>query len=329
PTPFILSVPDSFPIFEQPGDNLMTSEGIDLGRHLFYDPILSKDSTMSCSSCHLPQGSFTDNLRVSQGVEGLPGTRSSMSLLNVGFHYNGFFWDGRSASLEEQALLPVEDPLELNAEWPEVITRLRRSEKYQEKFRSAFGITNTNGITRENTAKAIAQFERSLVSSGTSKYDKVLMGRAVFTDEELMGVKIFFDRTPDLPDGECFHCHSAPLLTNNEYMNNGLIPAEEFEDFTDKGLGAITGLLIDNGKFKVPTLRNIEFSAPYMHNGQFNTLEEVIDHYNEGGKISKGSDALIQPLGLTEEHKAALLAFLKTLNDEEFMTNPDYQDPNG
>lgn len=330
PISFDIQTPDSFPIFEQPLDNKMTVDGIELGRSLFYDPILSQDSTISCASCHLPSGSFTDNLKVSLGVDGRTGSRSSMSLLNVGFYYNGLFWDGRTRTLEEQALLPIEDELEMNTTWPEVILKLKRHDIYPELFRKAFGIENTNGITKENAAKALAQFERSLLSSGNSKFDKASRGRYVYTEQELLGFKIFFDTSPLIPDGECFHCHSAPLLTNNEYMNNGITEALEFEDFTsDAGLGAVSGVLIDNGKFRVPTLRNVEFSAPYMHDGRFETLEEVIDHYNSGGKESKGKDALLQPLGLNEEQKAALLAFLKTLSDEDFMVNPEYQDPNG
>ena len=330
PVVYNLEVPDSFPIFEQPEDNIMTEEGILLGRHLFYDPILSKDSTMSCSSCHLPSGSFTDNLKVSLGVEDLEGTRSSMSLLNVGFYYNGLFWDGRSRTLEEQALLPVEDPVELNANWDDIIIKLKQHNLYPEMFRKAFGINNTNGITKESAAKAIAQFERSLVSSGSSNYDKAVRGRYIYTDQEKLGLDIFFDNDPLLPDGECFHCHTKPLFTDNSYLNNGITEAAEFEDFGDDlGLGAVTGIRSDNGRFRVPTLRNIEFTAPYMHDGRFETLEEVIDHYNSGGKESKGKDALLQPLGLNEEQKLALLAFLKTLNDETFLENPDHQDPNG
>jgi len=329
PVRYELLVPDSFPLFEEPSDNLMTVDGIELGRALFYDPILSKDSTISCASCHLPSGSFTDNLKVSLGVDNASGSRSSMSLLNVGFYYNGLFWDGRTRTLEAQALLPIEDPLEMNTTWPEVILKLKTSEVYPELFRKAFGISTTNGITKENAAKALAQFERSLVSSGKSNFDKANIGRYIYTPEELLGFKIFFDTDPLLPDGECFHCHSEPLITNNEFMNNGITEALTFDDFgDDRGLGAVSGVLIDNGKFRTPTLRNIEFTAPYMHDGRFQTLEEVIEHYNSGGKESIGKDALLQPLGLNEEHKAALLAFLKTLNDEDFMENPEYQDPN-
>ncbi len=330
-TPIIYEadIPEYFPQLEQPTDNPMTLDGVFLGRNLFYDPILSIDSSLSCSSCHLPDKSFTDQLAKSPGVNGKLTPRSSMSLINVGFYYSGLFWDGRVQSLEEQAIHPVEDVIELNNTWPEVVKRLKRSSEYPEMFRRAFGINNSDEISKDLAVKAIAQFERTLISSGNSKYDKVIKGLAAFTDEEQLGFDIFFDRDPELPDGECFHCHSAPLLTSNDYLNNGLVAAEEFEDFQDIGHGMVTGNRIDNGKFRVPTLRNIEFSAPYMHDGRLETLEDVLDHYNSGGQISKGKDALISPLGLSKDHLKALRSFLHTLNDEDFMSNEDFSNPKG
>ena len=322
-----ISYPVTFPALEQPADNIMTVDGVELGRHLFYDPILSADSTMSCSSCHLQSGSFTDNLSVSTGIDNIAGKRSSMSLINAAFYNTGLFWDGRADSLESQALLPVEDPIELHDTWPNVILKLRRSEYYPELFSKAFGIEKTSQITRDLAAKAMAQFERSLVSSGNSKYDKVLAGKDVFTEQELMGFEIFFDINEDLPDGECFHCHNEPLLTTNEYLNNGLDFAESFSDFADPGRGAVTRLPSDNGKFRVPTLRNIVHSAPYMHDGRFETLEEVLDHYNSGGQLSPNKHPLIVPLGLTQEHLDALMSFLHTLTDEDFINNPAYAEP--
>jgi cytochrome c peroxidase len=324
-----IDIPQDFPQLEQPADNMMTLDGVLLGKELFYDPIMSIDSSISCASCHFPEKSFTDQLARSPGVNGDLTKRSSMSLLNIGFYYNGLFWDGRSPSLEEQAIHPIIDDIEMDNTWEEVIKRLRRSQHYPEMFRKAFGIENTDGIDRDLTTKAIAQFERTLVSSGNSKYDKVIRGQAVFTDQEQLGFDIYFDRDPELPDGECFHCHSAPLFTNNDYMNNGLVAAEEFEDFPDKGHGSFTGQLIDNGKFRVPTLRNIEYTAPYMHDGRFETLEEVLEHYNSGGQISKGKDALLVPLGMDDEQLRALRAFLSTLNDEDFLNDERYRDPNG
>ena len=310
PVAYNIEAPESFPILEIPNDNPMTVQGIDLGRKLFYDPILSADSTMSCASCHMQESSFTDGLPVSTGIDGIAGKRSSMSLLNVAFFYNDLFWDGRSETLEAQALLPVEDPIELHAMWPEVVDRLEVHDEYPELFREAFGILNSGDITKELAVKAIAQFERTLVSSGNSKYDKVIAGTDIFTEEEQLGFEIFFDLNDELPDGECFHCHNAPLFTTNEYLNNGLDAVDNLEDFTDKGRGAVTGVAFDNGKFRIPTLRNITMTAPYMHDGRFETLEEIMDHYNSGGQLSPNKDPLVVPLGLTEEQKAAVIIII-------------------
>jgi len=329
PVDYSIVIPDSFPIFEQNPRNLMTEDGVALGRELFYDPIMSIDSTISCSSCHLPELNFTDQLAVSVGVHGGFTSRSSMSLLNVGFFYNGLFWDGRAENLEEQAAIPVEDEIEMDDDWTVLTRDIQIDDRYPELFRKAFGISNSNEINKDLITKAIAQFERSLISSGNSKYDKVIRGQAAFTDEEQMGFDIFFDRDPELPDGECFHCHSAPLLSNNEYMNNGIDEAFEFEDFTDLGRGGFTDFRAENGKFRVPSLRNIEFTAPYMHDGRFQTLEEVLVHYNSGGKESKGKNALLVPLGLTDEQLEALRAFLSTLNDEDFLNDEKFSNPNG
>ncbi len=328
PNPFILQLPDHFPEMPVPAGNPLTQEGVLLGRHLFYDTALSKDGSMSCASCHLPTGNFTDNLAVSKGVDGINGTRSSMSLLNVGFNTRGFFWDGRAASLEEQALLPVEDPIELHISWKEVEARLRSHDTYPSMFRKAFGIQHENEITSDLAAKAIAQFERTLVSSGESKYDRVISGEEVFTDEELRGHNIFFDIDPDVRrHAECGHCHNAPLFTTNEYFNNGLDEVTDLASFLDKGRGDFTGVPFDNGTFRVPTLRNIFHSAPYMHDGRFETIDEVIDHYVAGGHTSPNRAPILRPLNLSDEDRAALIAFIKTLEDPGFMSNPAYQNP--
>ncbi len=320
-----------FPFLEQPQDNLLTVDGVDLGRHLFYDPILSDDLSMSCSSCHLPSGSFTDNLALSTGIDGIQGKRSSMSLLNIGFNYRGLFWDGRVATLEEQALLPVEDPIELHALWPEVILRLQDSELYREKFRKAFGISNSSEITKELAAKAMAQFERTLISATGSKFDRSLLGLDAFSPEELLGYEMFFDyyqgTNPEIPDAQCFHCHDQPLFTSNDFENNGLDFANDFEDFADLGFGGTSGIKGDNGKFRIPTLRNIEYTAPYMHDGRFETLEEVIEHYASGGHYSPTKSPFLDSIDLNEQQKLALKAFLLTLSDEDFMQNPEFSDP--
>ncbi len=333
PQTYELVVPCDFPEMEIPSDNPMTVDGVELGRFLFYDPILSADSTMSCSSCHLPSGSFTDNEAVSIGIDGVAGTRSSMSLLNVGYFYTGLFWDGRVTTLEEQALLPVEDEIELHTTWPEVEVKLKRSEIYPTMFRKAFGIESKEEITKFLAAKAIAQFERSLVSSGQSKFDQARCEPGVFLDPlELEGFELFTFEENEHPG--CTHCHKtiAQLFTDNRFVNNGITDVggtavENLENFPDKGLGAVTGNIFDNGKFRTPSLRNIANSAPYMHDGSLNTLEEVIDHYSSGGFSAANSDANVMPFPLTDQEKAALLAFLRTLDDDAFMNNPAHQNP--
>lgn len=338
PTAYAIKKPENFPSIPIPADNPMTQEGVQLGRLLFYDPILSGDSTMSCSSCHLPAGSFTDNKAVSTGIDGIAGRRSSMSLLNVAYVNTRLFWDGRVKTLEEQALMPVEDPIELHTTWPVVVERLQNHADYPELFRKAFGINSCQQITKELAAKAIAQFERILISSGTSKYDRFLRGELDLEDEELRGKLMFFDEGAQtgLPDGQCFHCHGSITLTGNNFFNNGLDSVGSLNEFTDKGLGEFTGNPSDNGKFRATTLRNIALSAPYMHDGRFNTLEEVMAQYNDNGFFVVNEDPFVQQIGfpvqghypgLTPIQTSDIIAFLHTLTDTAFINNPDIQNP--
>ncbi|MCB0644771.1 MAG: cytochrome C peroxidase, partial [Phaeodactylibacter sp.] len=313
PQPYNLVIPDSFPPMSIPADNPLTEAGVQLGRFLFYDPILSGDSSLACVGCHLIEGSFTDNQAVSKGITGETGTRSAMSLLNVGFYNNGLFWDGRAQTLEEQALLPVEDPIEMHALWPDVVDKLKTHPDYPERFRKAFGIEKASEITKELTAKALAQFERIIISSGTSRFDKrflYLNPTVDLSDSEQRGFDMFFDEpNSPLPDAQCFHCHGGVLFTTNEYFNNGLQEAATLNDFGDPGRGAVTGNLIDNGKMRAPTLRNIMHSAPYMHDGRFATMEEVLDFYNEGVHYADNlDDNLIPEMGLSESEKQDIIA---------------------
>jgi len=329
PTAAAITRPANFPIMEVPADNPLTQEGIALGRRLFFDPILSSNKEMACASCHFPANGFTDNLAVSKGVDGIAGTRSSMALFNIGYYTKGLFWDGSVTTLEEQALLPVEDPIELHHNWEEVTEELSQHNLYPTLFRQAFGIEKSNDITKELAVKAIAQFERSIISSD-SKYDKVIRGDDFFEDEEYNGWYMFFDVGGDLPDAECAHCHNAPLFTVNDYFNNGLDSVADLNSFKDLGLGAITNKVFDNGKFRAPTLRNIALTAPYMHDGRFQTLEAVINHYNEGVHYIDNVDPLLlKPggLGLSAQNKKDLLAFLHTLTDTTFVNDPAYQSP--
>lgn len=307
-----------------PSDNPLTIDGVELGRHLFYDNILSADNTMSCASCHLPEGAFTDNLAVSVGIDGIAGTRSSMSLLNVGFFDNGLFWDGRSNTLEEQALLPVEDIVELHNTWSDVVPQLQESELYKTLFRKAFGIEKVEEINKELAAKAIAQFERSIVSF-ESKFDQYLKGEVFLTDDELYGFEMYID-APGVTDAQCAHCHNLPLMTSNDYFNNGFQEANTIQDFIDKGLGAIT-IDAQNGFFRAPSLRNIELTGPYMHDGSLQTLEEVIEHYSSGGKESPSKDPLLDDIHLSAYDKIALKEFLLTLTDHVVINKERLQNP--
>lgn len=326
PQAYTLDIPDYFPKMYIPADNPMTVEGIKLGRFLFYDPILSGDSTMSCGSCHQPEFSFTDGKAFSTGIDGLQGSRSSMTLINVGFSKSGFFWDGRAKSLEAQALLPVEDPIELHTTWDTVIKRFKRHPYYPKMFREAFGISDRSEITKELAAKAIAQFERTLISKD-SKFDKIQQGLDFYTDLELIGLGLYFDDDPDLPDMECGHCHNTPMTTSDDFFNNGLDYAATLLDFKDKGYGIVTKSIADNGKFKAPTLRNIKYSAPYMHDGRFKTLDEVLDHYGGGVQFAPNKDRNLQNQPISPLHRKALLAFIDTFQDTVFYNNPDFKNP--
>ncbi len=350
PTNYVIKKPSFYPEVPIPADNPMTVQGIELGRMLFFDPILSGDSTQSCSTCHEPAKSFTDGKAVSIGIDGLFGKRSAMSLYNVAYvtsanYFTGLFWDGRSPSLEDQALRPVEDPVEMHNTWTNVVSRLKNHKTYPEKFRKAFGISNKANITKELAAKAIAQFERTLIGSGKSKYDIYEnVDKNVFDDDEVDGKIIYFDEAGvfgvNLPDGQCFHCHGGITLTGNQFFNNGLENVDSLDYFPDKGLGKFNGNRKDNGKFRTPTLRNIALTAPYMHDGRFKTLEEVLNHYGVHGKTSPNEDPFINQIGfkilgsnpikydtLSMENRAKIVKFLHTLTDTVFTKNPEFQNP--
>jgi len=325
PTPLALKVP---PLFTQkilppaiPFANPQTVEGVALGKKLFFDTILSADNSQSCASCHAPANAFTDASQFSDGIDGVFGNRNSMPIFNAAFNYDEkFFWDGRSLGLEQQALEPVENPIEMHNTWGKAVADLQNTTDYPDLFQAAFG---TAIISKELVTKAIAQFERTLIS-GNSKFDKHLLGTATLTPQELNGFNVFMDETK----GDCFHCHGSdnnPLWTDNIFHNNGLDAV-----FADLGLGQVTGDPNDNGKFKSPSLRNLVFTAPYMHDGRFNTLDEVINHYSEGLQNSPTIDPLMKKVAqggvhITTQEKADLKAFLLSLSDYEFINNPDFQ----
>jgi len=326
PTSLPLEIPQ---LFEQkilapviPTNNPQTVEGVALGKKLFFDTILSSDNTVSCASCHLPNAAFSDNAQFSSGVNGALGSRNSMPLFNLAWNYDErFFWDGRIFSIEHQAAEPVVNTLEMNSVWLDVINKLNQDSIYPELFQQAFP---SEAISKETVTKAIAQFERTLISAN-SKFDRYLLGQETLTASELNGFNVFMDENR----GDCFHCHGSdqnPLWTDNDFHNNGLDAT-----FTDLGLAIFTGDPTDNGKFKTPSLRNLAFTAPYMHDGRFATLDEVINHYSEGLQDSPTIDPLMKKVDqggvqLSTQDKADLKAFLLTLTDNSFINNPNFQE---
>jgi len=331
PTPYTLVIPPFFPPMDIPANNPLTVEGIELGRYLFWEKKLSGDNTMSCGTCHMPSASFSDPAQFSTGIHGELGNRQAMALINLGWAYN-YFWDGRAQTLEDQVIEPVENPIEMDEDWNVALEELRNDPIYPPMFKAAFG---TETINRNRAAMAMASFLRTMVSSG-SRFDKQRIGQYTFTPQEEHGFTLFITEggSPEQVAGgmfgaDCFHCHGYGAMQMGDYLfhNNGL--DAHFEN--DPGRAGVTGNPLDSGKFKAPTLRNIEFTAPYMHDGRFTTLEQVVEHYNSGGIPSSTIDPFMKftsgGLQLPEESKADLIAFLKCLSDTEFMENPDFSDP--
>ncbi len=304
-----------FPQMPIPNDNPLSTEGIALGRKLFYDPILSGDQSQSCASCHQQSRAFSDDKRFSVGIDGIQGEINASAIINLGWN-SSFFWDGRSGSLELQAAEPVINPIEMHADWGNVVERLTQHPKYPSEFKSAFG---TDKITKSLVTQAIAQFERTLISN-KSRFDLFLQGKAELTPLELAGYNLFLSEKT-----ECFHCHGRPLFTDDDFHNNGL------DESPNAGLEGVTGDHTDRGMFRVPTLRNVEFTAPYMHDGRYQTLEQVVNFYSDSIKSSPTVDPLMPNehggFHLTELEKMQLVAFLKTLSDTAFINNPDFSNP--
>lgn len=317
-----------------PADNPLTEEGVELGRLLFWETRLSEDNSMSCGSCHLPEVNFADPAPYSTGVTGAVGTRNAMALINLGWA-SSFFWDGRSPSLEDQIRDPVPHPSEMNLPWPEAVAKLQADgtdTRYPERFFDAFGTTE---ISEDLVVMAIAQFVRTMISAD-SKFDRWRRGETDLTDSEYSGYQMFLREGGDPEEvpggqfgGDCFHCHGEAGLqfTDHLFHNNGLDPSFE----ADPGRASVTGSPLDSGLFRTPTLRNVALSAPYMHDGRFQTLEEVVEHYNSGGVASSTIDPFMKyttgGLSLAPSQKADLLAFLHTLTDTVFVQNPAFQDP--
>lgn len=313
-TPIYFEIPKGFPkpVYDF-SKNPLTEEGFQLGRNLFYDPILSEDNTISCASCHLQQTGFAHvDHDLSHGIEGKIGTRNSLSLQNLAWTKD-FMYDGGINNLEVQALTPISSEIEMHETLQNVVEKLQKSGKYPNLFQKAFG---TQKITGQLTLKAISQFVVQLVSAN-SKYDKVNRGEEKFTEMEQKGYELFKNK--------CAYCHKVPLFTSDTFVNNGLPIDTTLNDF---GRIKITQNPKDNLKFKVPTLRNIQFTFPYMHDGRFKTLNDVVKHYNSGiVKSETLSMQLQQPMYLTDNQRTEIIAFLKTLTDTEFLFNPRYGFP--
>ncbi len=335
PTPGPTAYTWEDPLFFQqmiiPEDNPFTVEGIDLGRKLFYDNRLSADNTQACASCHLQENAFGDPNQFSTGIDGTEGNRQGMTLINLGYQFN-YFWDARSETLEEQIIQPVINPIEMHTTWAEVMVKIKADQSYMEVFELIYATSDIDSI---HVAKVIAQFLRTVVSS-ESKYDKWRKGEYEFTPSEFNGFQIFQKEggDPELGQGgewggDCFHCHPLAGMQFSDYQlhNNGLDSV-----FTDLGRGEVTGDPDDYGRFKTPSLRNVEVSGPYMHDGRFTTLEEVVEHYNSGGNPSATIDPFMKyttgGLQLSDQSKADLIAFLKTLTDITFLTDTAFSDPN-
>lgn len=349
PTPYDYELTEQFssidPIFDNtPVENPTTIEGADLGRHLFYDQRLSKNNTIACASCHHQDKGFSDPEQFSIGFEGKKTPRHSMTLANMRWS-RPFFWDGRANTLEEQVLMPIQDPIEMGMDLDDLVDKLKDIDIYPALFEKAFG---SKDINSDLISKALSQFVRTIVSQN-SKYDETFKYRSdpakvkrMLTEEEYLGYKLFITHVdPDEGTGvnrpgsikrgaNCGDCHTTALMTNGDITNNGLDSMT-----TDEGYGAVTGFPQDQSTFKTPTLRNVELTAPYMHDGRFATLEEVMEHYdthvlnheNLDAQISQAGNYWKGQLDLESYEKAAIIAFMKTLTDTDLATNSKFSNP--
>ncbi len=338
PTPVDLDLPReglaNWPEMPIPADNPTTEEGIALGRHLFYDPILSGDDTLSCASCHRQEAAFSDGPnRLSNGSGGALGSFNANALANLGWlsarpfaievagQTLSMFWDGRAESLEAQAIEPVQNATELDQPWPLLLQELAAHPEYPARFEAAFG---SREITQQHVVQALAQFQRSL-RSFDSKWDRVQRGEDVFTDAEARGFDAFTGEV-----GDCWHCHGGNLALfvnqGTPFANNGL------DSSPDPGLMGPTGRADFEGLFRVMSLRNIEVTGPYMHDGRFETLEEVLAFYSDDVALdSPNLDSNLRTRVIAgpipAQAQADIIAFLKTLTDQTFLTEEAFSDP--
>jgi cytochrome c peroxidase len=308
PSLIVSTSPAGFPkgtnIERAPADNALTVDRATLGKRLFYDPQLSRTNEVSCGSCHQQAYAFADPNTVSTGIEGRTGTRNAPSLVNAAWG-KSFFWDGRARTLEEQASKPIENPVEMDLALSDAVERLASDPSYVAAFQKAYG----EAPSESTLEKALASFVRSVVS-GSSAYDRHLRGDdSDFGEQRKRGEVLFASEK-----AECFHCHPGGSLSNEGYFNNGTYTAGG-----DTGRQQVTGRVGDTGKFKVPGLRNIALTAPYMHDGSVPTLEAVIEQYAAGGRGDPTTDSQIKPLALTDEDKADLLEFMRSFTDDALL----------
>jgi cytochrome c peroxidase len=314
PWPFTMS--RLFPVPALPPDNPLLTARVELGERLFFDPLLSRDGTVSCASCHHPEAAFSDPEQFSQGVAGGRPPRHSMPLFNLAWK-TSYFWDGRAPTLRQQVLQPIVDHREMDQDLPGLVAKLGNHPEYPALFAKAF---SPEAITPERLALALENFLLTLVSHD-SKFDRAMNGEGTLTDQEKRGFELFFmeyEPRSGRSGADCFHCHGGADFSDHQFHNNGLDA-----DPVDPGHAAVSGQPGDRGRFATPSLRNAALTAPYMHDGRFPTLEAVLDHYTSGVKPSATLDPNLakHPGGgipLSAEDKAALIAFLRTLTDPKF-----------
>lgn len=297
------SIPDGLDPRSVPGDNRLTEKVVALGRKIFFDPILSEDNTVSCASCHQPEIGFASHNKLAIGIRGQVGTRNSPTLLNRAYG-KSFFWDGRAKTLEEQALQPIANEIELGSSVDAALERIRARDDYRRLFQEAFG--GAESITASNLAKALASFQRTLLM-GNSPVDQFQSANYdALNDSERQGLWIYESR------GGCWQCHSGGNYTDELFHNTGVSYGSKNRD---RGLGEITGKSEDDFKFKTPTLRGVALTAPYFHDGSAKTLEEVVEFYSKGGAPEDPQlDSRMKKLNLSESDKKNLVAFLKALS---------------
>jgi len=305
--PFNLILPSHFPPIEFPEDNELTEKRVELGRRLFYDTRLSGDNSISCGSCHGQASAFTDNLAISEGIEGRVGFRNSPTLGNVAYQER-LFGEGGVPNLEIQILAPIGDENEFDHDVSFIETELQADPILNNLSLIAYD----RDIDIYAITRAISCFERTMITGG-SAYDKHVLGEESLSEDALAGMELFFS-----DELACSTCHSGHNFTDGGFHNIGL-----YEIYADEGRFRITSDVGDKGKFKTPSLRNIDLTYPYMHNGSIQTLEQVINHFSSGGISHVNQSELVVPLDLTVSEKDQLLAFLKSLTDVDFLINPD------